>query len=49
MKKINGPRAMAITILFSVAICGAVFSIKWWMTDRFGEVDEKSSIADPPG
>ncbi len=41
-------RPLATTILFPVAIILSVFAVQTWMTDRFGDVDNKAPITDPP-
>jgi hypothetical protein len=42
-------RPLVTTFLFSSAIILSVFVVQTWMTDRFGAVDGKAPITDPPG
>jgi hypothetical protein len=46
--RISDRRAFAIILLFSLAVCGAVFTVTMWMTDYTGDVDTKSSVTEPP-
>ncbi|GEM_PF-2418561 len=41
-------RPLVTTFIFSVAIIASVYVVQTWMTDRFGYVDGKAPITEPP-